>query len=713
MSPTRSEYSKLGLELVSLEDNRSRTPKKPSMAEEKKNDGADDPISLLLEQALTRQRDEMMENFSHILQRLPIVSGASSSSDHFGGTSPFKVQVNFDIPVFEGQIDADALDKWLNLLEGYFSVHNFSDKEKITFALLKALPHVKHWWETYWEQSSTEESGIYGAEPTWDFFVDAVKEQYYPVGNYEEQYMRWTTLRQERGQAVPEFTNTFHTLRTKLGIKDSERHLVLKYRGALHRYIQTEMDFLDISSLGAAYRYAVKIEQKFKHQNKREFGPANPQQPKYDKDSPNKQSPENHSKTQEKKGHGKTKKDTGKWCDFHKSPWHNTDECRSKQSLVAEIKDKEPNPDSESDSENTGKRQIIDADPTAIVATAAIQPEEPTDPEEGERLFHSQMWVKGTPLHFIVDSGSQKNLISAEVVKQLGLSTTPHPQPYSIGWLRQGRDLRVSQQCRLSYGIQPFKDEVLCDVAPLDVCDVLLGQPYMWKHHAIYESRPRSVIITLGGHLYRIPEVVPTTAPPKQCCKVVSHTRKFIFSTICSKGEQKDTAATTASAKAPSIKQKQVDKVAAKHEDSFCTQSSKIARLVKKVQTFQPQVRDRFPQTKQRDFSSKTSSSPRCRFNNCFSLSPGNSTQWRPLLPKEGGLIQVDIGGHPPFPNGSKQFSGHFGNLLFLAGFNFRGHFEGLNEGFSRSRFSMIAEGILRPQNESPRRYLSNELSHA
>jgi hypothetical protein len=53
MSPMRSEYRNLGLELVSLEDNRSRTPKKPSMAEEKKNDGADDPISLLLEQALT------------------------------------------------------------------------------------------------------------------------------------------------------------------------------------------------------------------------------------------------------------------------------------------------------------------------------------------------------------------------------------------------------------------------------------------------------------------------------------------------------------------------------------------------------------------------------------------------------------------------------------------------------------------------------------
>jgi hypothetical protein len=36
--------------------------------------------------------------------------------------------------------------------------------------------------------------------------------------------------------------------------------------------------------------------------------------------------------------------------------------------------------------------------------TTMIQPEEPVAPEEGECLFHSQMWVKGTPLLFIVDN---------------------------------------------------------------------------------------------------------------------------------------------------------------------------------------------------------------------------------------------------------------------------------------------------------------------
>jgi hypothetical protein len=36
-------------------------------------------------------------------------------------------------------------------------------------------------------------------------------------------YTRWTTLQQERDQTVPKFTNVFHTLRTKMVIKYSEK----------------------------------------------------------------------------------------------------------------------------------------------------------------------------------------------------------------------------------------------------------------------------------------------------------------------------------------------------------------------------------------------------------------------------------------------------------------------------------------------------------
>jgi Sec7-like guanine-nucleotide exchange factor len=130
--------------------------------------------------------------------------------------------------MFEGQIDENDLEKWLTMLEGYISIHIFLDRENITFALLKAVPHFKNWWETYCEKNSTKEFGMFEVEHTWKPFMDVVKEQYYLVGNYDDQYMIWTTLHQERDQTVLEFTNNFHTLRTKLGIIEFKRHLVLK-----------------------------------------------------------------------------------------------------------------------------------------------------------------------------------------------------------------------------------------------------------------------------------------------------------------------------------------------------------------------------------------------------------------------------------------------------------------------------------------------------
>ena len=137
--------------------------------------------------------------------------------------------------------------------------------------------------------------------------------------------------------------------------------------------------------------------------------------------------------------------------------------------------------------------------------------------------------------------------MSTELVKIFNLLTVPHPQPYTIDWMFEGRDIHVIQQCRLSYDIKPFKDEVMCNVALLEFCDVLLGKPYMWKRHAVYESQPRSVIVTLGGQLYRIPE---TAAPAtvSQGRKINSHIRKLFLFTIASEGEHNITETSTPSA---------------------------------------------------------------------------------------------------------------------------------------------------------------------
>ena len=78
-------------------------------------------------------------------------------SNRFEGVNPFKVKVKFGILLFKGNIDANALEKWLSLLEGYFSVQKKIDSENITFTLLQSLPHIKDSWDKYCERNERDE----------------------------------------------------------------------------------------------------------------------------------------------------------------------------------------------------------------------------------------------------------------------------------------------------------------------------------------------------------------------------------------------------------------------------------------------------------------------------------------------------------------------------------------------------------------------------
>jgi hypothetical protein len=134
----------------------------------------------------------------------------------------------------------------------------------------------------------------------------------------------------------------------------------------------------------------------------------------------------------------------------------------------------------------------------------------------------------------------------------------------------------------------------------------------------------------LGGHLYRIPEVVLTTPPPKHICKVISHTAKFVLFTVYSKDAQKTT--TTIAASTPSIQQNQIIE-----EKEYIVSSPTIVptqcpikprnnKLVEQLQPLQQHVCGSLPQAKKHNFSNKARSSPSFRFRKCFPLFPKHST---------------------------------------------------------------------------------------
>jgi hypothetical protein len=68
MSPTRSGYKELGLDLVEPLQDQPHKPRWSPMGDENKDEGAGDPIKIFLEEALEKQRNAMMDNFAQILQ---------------------------------------------------------------------------------------------------------------------------------------------------------------------------------------------------------------------------------------------------------------------------------------------------------------------------------------------------------------------------------------------------------------------------------------------------------------------------------------------------------------------------------------------------------------------------------------------------------------------------------------------------------------------
>jgi hypothetical protein len=95
--------------------------------------------------------------------------------------------------------------------------------------------------------------------------------------------------------------------------------------------------------------------------------------------------------------------------------------------------------------------------------------------------------------------------------------------------------------------------------------------------------------------------------------------------------------------------------------ESSRTQVDHATILVEQIQPLQQQVHDSLQQDKNDIFFNKASSAPSFKFRKILPISHGNLTQWGPLLPKGGGMIQMDLGGHPPFP-----LNHYFDNVVLI-----------------------------------------------
>ena len=86
------------------------------------------------------------------------------------------------------------------------------------------------------------------------------------------------------------------------------------------------------------------------------------------------------------------------------------------------------------------------------------------------------------------------------MVKKLGLETKPHPKPYPLGWIHDKAKLNVTKQCKVKFVIaSKLVDEVKLDVIPLDICGMVLWNPYLYDRKAIFFRHENKYQITKDG----------------------------------------------------------------------------------------------------------------------------------------------------------------------------------------------------------------------
>jgi len=68
------------------------------------------------------------------------------------------------------------------------------------------------------------------------------------------------------------------------------------------------------------------------------------------------------------------------------------------------------------------------------------------------------------------------NVVSSSTDVHLKLLVVPHPQPYKVVWI-DNTSILVTHQCLISFVCGIYSDFIICDIIPMKVTHILLGQP--------------------------------------------------------------------------------------------------------------------------------------------------------------------------------------------------------------------------------------------
>jgi hypothetical protein len=139
-------------------------------------------------------------------------------------------------------------------------------------------------------------------------------------------------------------------------------------------------------------------------------------------------------------------------------------------------------------------------------------------------LFQIFFIIKDCRVRTIIDGGSCNNLVSADFMAKIGLTTRLHTHPYYIQWLNNSGKAKIIHTTRVHFSIDTYHDYADCDVVPMHAYSLLLGHPWEFDTDAIHYGRSNKY--TLVHNRKKITLLPLTPNEIVQCDRAIAKTAR-------------------------------------------------------------------------------------------------------------------------------------------------------------------------------------------
>eukprot|EP00253_Pinus_taeda_P029483 PITA_29483 len=372
-----------------------------------------------------------------------------------------------ELPTYDGSLSIDVVLDWISEMDKYFECEEVSEDRRVKFAATKLKGHAALWWDSVQNERKRLNKTLI---KTWTRMVAKLKGKFLPR-DYQIVLHRQVQNLRHRGLTVKEYTEEFYQVNLRAGYTEDMAERTAKYVNGLR------MDILDgiksrrgrgsTRGRGQSYGRGRTSSNSEEASSSRTSGIAE-----------KRDGTRGGISFQHRRGNGRGR-GTGYQC-YRCHKWgHRSFECPETDSAgqraayVVQPEETAAPPQEAENAPETGEALVLHK--------VLLKPvDDSVEQTQRKALFRTICKSQGKCCKMIIDSGSTNNLVSTEMVEKLGLKHLKHPSPYRVSWLQKGHQLLVDEQSEVEFQIGRYKDKIICDIMPMDVCHILLGRP--WKY---------------------------------------------------------------------------------------------------------------------------------------------------------------------------------------------------------------------------------------